>query len=182
MGVLLCSSSNDEGPGQVWMTLLKQDSPSSPVSHNLHCFIDAISPIAPTTGSSIRQPHGNSRCQSELRYNHSPLISVPSMLTWLPHIHLPIIQGSLYSIHPPKPRPPSSTSPISFRIHYLFSSRSLSILSTWPNHLKTFISTLAANSLLTPVLALSTSFLTLSNQDTPVVLLRHFISSLLYTK
>ena len=45
------------------------------------------------------------------------------------------------------------------------------------NHLKTFISTLAANPLLTSVLALTTSFLTLSNRDTPVILLRHLISN-----
>ena len=50
MGVLLRSSSNDEGPGLVWMTLLEQHSPSSSVFQNLRRFIDAISPIAPTTG------------------------------------------------------------------------------------------------------------------------------------
>ena len=130
--------------------------------------------------ASIRQPCGNSRCQSELRHNHSPLILIPSTITCLPYIHPAIIQGSLYFIHPPKPRPPSSTSPVNFCIRYLFSSRSLSILSTWPNHLKTFTSTLAANSLLTPVLALTTSFLTLSNRDTPVILLQHFISNTCY--
>ena len=70
--------------------------------------------------ASTRQPRGNSRCQSELRHNHSPLIPIPSTLTCLPYIHPPIIQGSLYSIHPPKPRPPSSTSPINFCTHYLF--------------------------------------------------------------
>ena len=59
--------------------------------------------------ASIRQPRGNSRCQSELPHNHSPLIPIPSTLTCLPHIHPPIIQGSLYSIHLPKPRPPSNT-------------------------------------------------------------------------
>ena len=68
----------------------------------------------------IRQPRGNDRCQSELRHKHSPLIPIPSTLTCLPYIHSPIIQGSLYSIHPPKPRPPSSTSPVNFCIHYLF--------------------------------------------------------------
>ena len=61
--------------------------------------------------ASIRQPHDNSRCRSELRHNHSPLIPIPSTLTCLPYIHPPIIQGSLYSIQPLKPRPPSSTSP-----------------------------------------------------------------------
>ena len=78
------------------------------------------SPLLPLPqGCSIRQPRGNSRCQSELRHNHSPLIPIPSTLTCLPHTHPPIIQGSLYSIHPPKPRHSSSTSPINFRIHYL---------------------------------------------------------------
>ena len=70
--------------------------------------------------ASTRQPHGNSRCQSELRHNHSPLIPIPSTLTCLPYIRPPIIQGSLYSIHPPKPWPLSSTSPVNFCIHYLF--------------------------------------------------------------
>ena len=70
--------------------------------------------------ASTRQPRGNSRCQSELHHNHSPLIPIPSTLTCLPYIHPPIIQGSLYSIHPPIPRPPSSTSPVNFCIHYLF--------------------------------------------------------------
>ena len=42
MGVLLRSSSNDEGPGQVWMALLEQHSPSSPIFHNFCRFIDAI--------------------------------------------------------------------------------------------------------------------------------------------
>ena len=116
VGVLLRSSSNDEGPSRVWMALLEQHSPSSPVFHNLRHFIDANSPTAPTTGLPLRQPCGNSRCQSELRHNHSPLIPIPSTLTCLPHIHPPIIQGSLYSIHPPKLRPPSSTSPFNFCI------------------------------------------------------------------
>ena len=47
MGVTLHSPSNDEGPSQVWMALLGQHSPSSPI---LRRFIDAISPTAPTTG------------------------------------------------------------------------------------------------------------------------------------
>ena len=50
MGISLRSSSYDEGPSRVWMALLEQHSPSSPVFHNLHRFIDAISPTAPTTG------------------------------------------------------------------------------------------------------------------------------------
>ncbi|KAK7087075.1 hypothetical protein SK128_002177 [Halocaridina rubra] len=66
------------------------------------------------------QPHGNSRCPSELRHNRSPLIPIPRTLTCFPHIHPPIIQDSPYSIHPSKPRPPSSISPINSRIHHLF--------------------------------------------------------------
>ena len=53
MGVLLLSSSNDEGPNRVWMALLEQHSPSSPVFLNLRHFIDAISPTAPTTGLPV---------------------------------------------------------------------------------------------------------------------------------
>ena len=50
MGVLLRSSSKDEGPSRVWMALLEQHRPSSPVFHNLRHFTDAISPTAPTAG------------------------------------------------------------------------------------------------------------------------------------
>ena len=45
-GVSLRSSSNDEGSSRVWMALLEQHSPSSPVFHNLRHFIDAVSPTA----------------------------------------------------------------------------------------------------------------------------------------
>ena len=48
MGTPLRSSSNDERPSRVWMALLEQHSPSSPVFHNLRRFTDAISPTAPT--------------------------------------------------------------------------------------------------------------------------------------
>ena len=41
MGISLRSSSNDMGPSRVWMALLEQHSPSSPISHNLRRFIDA---------------------------------------------------------------------------------------------------------------------------------------------
>ena len=100
MGVSLRSSNNDKGPGRVWMMLLEQHSPSSLVFHNsCRCHL----PCCPYHRvASLRQPCGKSRCQSELRHNHSPLVPVPSTLTCLPHIHPPIIQGSLYSIHPPK--------------------------------------------------------------------------------
>ena len=85
-----------------------------PVKFGWHCWSDTAHPppssttyvasyatslTAPTTGlPHIRQPCGNSRCQSELRHNRSPLISIPSTLTYLPHIHPPIIQDSL--LHP----------------------------------------------------------------------------------
>ena len=53
MGISLRSSGNDEGPSRVWMALLEQHSPSSPVLHNLRRFIYAISPTAPTTGLTL---------------------------------------------------------------------------------------------------------------------------------
>ena len=80
------------------------------------------------------------------------------------------------SIHPNLGLP-LALLPSTFAFITFISGHSLSILSTWPNHLKKFISTLAANSLLTPVLALTTSFLTLSNRNTQIILLRHFISN-----
>ena len=54
IGVSLRSSSNDEGSSRVWMALLEQHSPSSPVFHNLRRFIDAVSPTAPTTGLPLQ--------------------------------------------------------------------------------------------------------------------------------
>ena len=128
MGVLLRSSSNDKEPSRVWTALLEQHSPSSPIFHTLHRFIDANSPTAPPQGCSIRQPHGNSRCQSELRHNHSPLIPIPSTLTCLPHIHSPIIKGSLYPI--PNLGLPQALPSSTFAFITFFNSRSLSILST----------------------------------------------------
>ena len=121
MGISLRSSSSDEGPSRVWMALLEQHSPFSLRLPQLTLLHRCHLPYCPYHRvASIRQHRGNSRCQSELRHNHSPLIPIPSTLTCLPYIHPPIIQGSLYSIHPPKPRPPSSTSPVNFCIHYLF--------------------------------------------------------------
>ena len=46
-GVSLSSSSNDEGSSRVWMSLLEQHSPSSPVFHNLRRFIGMPSPLLP---------------------------------------------------------------------------------------------------------------------------------------
>ena len=105
MGTPFRSSSNDEGPSRVWMALLEQHSPSSPVFHNLMSLHRCHLPYCPYHRvASIRQPRGKGRCQSELCHNHSPLIPIPSTFTCLPYIHSPIIQGSLYSIHPPKHR------------------------------------------------------------------------------
>ena len=118
--VSLRSSINDEGSSRVWMALLEQHSPSLPVFHNLRRFHRCRLPYCPYHRAASTGTRGNSRCQSELRHNHSPLIPIPSTLTCLPYIHPPIIQGSLDSIHPPKPRPPSSISPVNFCIHYLF--------------------------------------------------------------
>ena len=92
MGISLRFSSNDEGPSRVWMALLEQYSPSYPVFHNLtslHICHLSYCPYHRVT--SIRQPRGNSRCQSELRHNHSPLIPITGTLTCLPYIHPPII-------------------------------------------------------------------------------------------
>ena len=50
MRISLRSSSNEEGPSRVWMALLEQHNPSSPIFRNLCRFIDAISLTAPTTG------------------------------------------------------------------------------------------------------------------------------------
>ena len=114
------SSSNDNGPSRVWMALLEQHSPSSPVFHNLCCFTDAISLTAPTTGLPLL---GNPVATADANQNYVTICHHSFLflaLTCLPHIHHPIIQGSLYYIHPPKLWPPSSTSPINFRIHYLF--------------------------------------------------------------
>ena len=56
MGVSLRSSSNDEGSSRVWMALLEQHNPSSPVFHNLRRFIDAVSPTAPTLIQCLPSP------------------------------------------------------------------------------------------------------------------------------
>ena len=80
--------------------------------------------------ASIKQQRGNSRCQSELRHNHSPLIPIPSTLTCLPYIHPPIIQALFTpSIHPNLGLP-LALLPSTFAFITFFSSRSLSILST----------------------------------------------------
>ena len=127
MGVSLRSFSNDEGPSRVWMALLEQQSPSSPVFHNLRRFTDAISPTAPTTGlplqgNPVATADANQNCVTIIRHSFLFLAcSLASLISILLSSYPPIIQGSLYSIHPHKPRPSSSTSPVNFRIHLPFS-------------------------------------------------------------
>ena len=74
MGVSLHSFSNDEGPSRVWMALLEQHSPSSPVFHNLRRFTDAISPTAPTTGlplqgNPVATADANQNCVTIIRHS-----------------------------------------------------------------------------------------------------------------
>ena len=107
MGVLLLSSSKDEGPGRVWMALLEQHSPSSPVFHKLRRFVDAISPTDPTTGLPL---YGNPVATADANQNcftiicHSflfPARSFPSLISILlslralftPSIHPNLVTG-----------------------------------------------------------------------------------------
>ena len=74
MGVSLRSSSNDEGSSRVWMALLEQHNPSSPVFHNLRHFIDAVSPTAPTTGlplqgNPVATADANQNCVTIIRHS-----------------------------------------------------------------------------------------------------------------
>ena len=89
LGVLLHSSSNDEGPGRVWMALLDQHSPSTPVFHNFCCFIDTISPTAPTKvlplqGNPMATADANQNCVTIIRHSFlflaRPLASLISIL------------------------------------------------------------------------------------------------------
>ena len=100
MGVLLCSSSKTRDPAEFgWHCWSNAAHPLHlPQLTSLHrCHF----PYCPYHRvASTRQPCGNSKCQSELHHNRLPLISTPRTLTCLPHIHPPIFQGSLYSIHP----------------------------------------------------------------------------------
>ena len=76
--------------------------------------------------TSIRPSHGNSRCQSELSHNHSPLIHSLASLTSI----LPSFRALLTpSIHP-NLRLPLALLPLTFAFIIFFNSRSLSILST----------------------------------------------------
>ena len=74
-----------------------------PAEFGRHCWSNTAHPPQLTSLHRCHLPYcsyhriafrGNSRCQSELRHNHSPLIPIPSTLTCLPHIHPPIILGS----------------------------------------------------------------------------------------
>ena len=74
IGVSLRSSSNDEGSSRVWMALLEQHNPSSPVFHNLRRFIDAVSPTAPTTGlplqgNPVATADANQNCITIIRHS-----------------------------------------------------------------------------------------------------------------
>ena len=131
MGVSLRSFSNDEGPSRVWMALLEQYSPSSPVFHNLRRFTDVISPTAPTTGlplqgNPVATADANQNCVTIIR--HSFLFLARS-LDSLISIFLSFRALFTPSIHPNLGLPlallPSTLAFITF-----FSSRSLSILST----------------------------------------------------
>ena len=140
IGVSLRSSSNDEGSSRVWMALLEQHNPSSPVFHNLRCFIDAVSPTAPTTGlplqgNPLATADANQNCVTIIRHSFlflaRSLASLISILLSFRALFTP-------SIHPNLGLPLAFL-PSTFAFITFFSSRSLSILSTWPNHLNTSI-------------------------------------------
>ena len=89
MGISLRSSGNDEGPSRVWMALLEQQSPSSPVLHNLRRFIYAISPIAPTTrlplyGNPVATADANQNCITIIRHSFLSLARSLASLTSIP--------------------------------------------------------------------------------------------------
>ena len=71
MGVSLRSSSKDEGSSRVWMALLEQHNPSSPVFQNLRRFIDAVTPTAPTTGLPLQ---GNPVATADANQNFVTII------------------------------------------------------------------------------------------------------------
>ena len=136
MGISLRSSGNDEGPSRVWMALLEQHSPSSPVFHNLRRFLYAISPAAPTTrlpqkGNPVATADANQNCVTII--HHSFLSLAHSLASLIPYIHppIPLSLRALFtpSIHP-NLRLPLALLPLTFAFITFFSSRSLSILST----------------------------------------------------
>ena len=102
MGVSLRSFSNDEGPSRVWMALLEQHSPSSPVFHNLRRFTDAIYPTAPTTGLPLQ---GNPVATADANQNcvtiiHHSFIFLARSLASLISILLSFRALFTPSIHP----------------------------------------------------------------------------------
>ena len=130
MGVSFRSSSSDGGPSRVWMALLEQHSPSSPIFHNLHRFTDAISPTAPTTGLPLQ---GNPVATADANQNCVPIIrhsflflarSLASLISILSFRAL-----FIPSIHPNLGLP-LALLPSTFAFITYFSSRSLSILYT----------------------------------------------------
>ena len=131
MGVLLRSSSNDEGPSRFWMALLEQHSPSCPVFHNFRRFIDAISPTAPTTGlplegNPVSTTDANQNCVTIIRHSflflaHS-LASLISILLSFRALFTPSIHPNLGI--------PLALLPSTFAFIIFFSSHSLPILST----------------------------------------------------
>ena len=131
IGVSLRSSSKDEGSSRVWMALLEQHSPSSPVFHNLRCFIDAVSPTAPTTGLPLQ---GNPVATADANQNcvtiiHHSFLFLARSLSSLISILLSFRALFTPSIHPNLGLPLAFL-PSTFAFITFFSSRSLSILST----------------------------------------------------
>ena len=131
MGISLRSSSNDEGSSRVWMALLEQHSPSSPVFHNLRRFIYAISPTAPTTGLPL---YGNPMATADANQNcvtiiHHSFLSLARSLASLISILLSFRALFTPSIHQNLGLP-LALLPSTFAFITFFSSRSLSILST----------------------------------------------------
>ena len=118
-----------------------------PSSTTYVALIDAVSPTAPTTGlplqgNPVATADANQNCVTIIRHSFlflaRSLASLISILLSFRALFTP-------SIHPNLGLP-LALLPSTFAFITFFSSRSLSILSTWPNHLKTFTSTLAANS------------------------------------
>ena len=131
IGVSLRSSSNDEGSSRVWMALLEQHSPSSPVIHNLRRFIDAVSPTAPTTGLPLQ---GNPVATADANQNcvtiiHHSFLFLACSLASLISILLSFRALFTPSIHPNLDLPLAFL-PSTFAFITFFSSRSLSIIST----------------------------------------------------
>ena len=129
MGVSLRSSSNEEGSSRVWMALLEQHNPSSPVFHNLRRFIDAVSPTAPTTGlplqgNPVATADANQNCVTIIRHSFlflaRSLASLISILLSFRALFTPSTNKSpTFSTHSnPYPNQPRRHF---FPLHYLIS-------------------------------------------------------------